>query len=170
MSNHMKDKKNVNDNIDSVNVVSSSNDLLVVGNSYNEINISSHETTWVLDSGVSHHVTSRRDFFSSYTPGDYGVVKMGNDGFAKVFGIGTICLQTNTGFKLILHQVRHVPDIRLDLISTGTLDDEGYSHASQNGKWKICKGSLIVAKANKCCHNGLYILEVSIFNDFVNAI
>ena len=87
MSNHMKDKKNVNDNIDFVNVVVSSNDLLVVCNSYNEINISSHETTWVLDSGASHHVTSRRDFFSSYTPGAYGVVKMGNDGFAKVIVI-----------------------------------------------------------------------------------
>ena len=123
----------MNDNIDSVNVASS-NDLLVVCTSYNVVNISSHETTWVLDSGASHHVTSRRDFFSSYTPGDYGVVKMGNDGFAKVVDTGTICLQTNMGFKLILHQVRHVPDIRLDLISTGTLDDEGYSHASQNGK------------------------------------
>ena len=169
VSNYMKDKKNVNDNIDSVNVASS-NDLLVVCTSYNEVNISSHETTWVLDSGASHHVTSRRDFFSSYTPGDYGVVKMGNDGFAKVVGTGTICLQTNTGFKLILHQVRHVPDIRLDLISTGTLDDEGYNHASQNGKWKICKGSLIVAKANKCCHNGLYLLQASVSTNFVNAV
>ena len=63
-----------------------------------------------------------------------------------------------------------MPNIRLDLIFTGTLDDEGYSHASQNGKWKICKGSLIVAKTNKCCHNGLYLLQASISIDFVNAV
>ena len=63
-----------------------------------------------------------------------------------------------------------MPDIRLDLISIGTLDDEGYRHASQNGKWKICKGSLIVAKANKCCHNGLYILQASISTNFVNVV
>ena len=44
VSNYIKDKKNVNDNIDSVNVASS-NDLFVVCKSYNEINISSHETT-----------------------------------------------------------------------------------------------------------------------------
>ena len=63
VSNYMKDKKNINDNIDSINVASS-NDLLVVCNN-NDVNISSHETTWVLDSGASHHVTFRRDFFSS---------------------------------------------------------------------------------------------------------
>ena len=80
--------------------VASSNDLLVVCTSYNEVNISRHETTWVLDSGTSHHVTSRRDFFSSYTPGDYGVVKMGNDGFAKVVGTGIICLQNQHGIQV----------------------------------------------------------------------
>ena len=63
-----------------------------------------------------------------------------------------------------------MPDIRLNLISTCTLDDKDYSNASQNCKCKITKDSSILAKANKCCHNELYILEVSIFNDSVNAI
>jgi hypothetical protein len=51
------------------------------------INFACHETNWVIDSGASTHVTSRQDFFTSYTAGDFGTVKMGNDGLAKIVGI-----------------------------------------------------------------------------------
>ena len=42
-----------------------------------------------------------------------------------------------------------MPDIRLNLILTGRMDDEGYSGSFRNGKWKFCRGNLIVAKAQK---------------------
>ena len=56
-----------------------SNDLLIVCNN-NEINLTNYGTTWVLDNDAFDHVTSRREFFLNYTSGDFGVVKMGNDG------------------------------------------------------------------------------------------
>ena len=31
------------------------------------INFTSHETSWVIDSGVAIHATSWKEFFSSYT-------------------------------------------------------------------------------------------------------
>ena len=40
-------------------------------------------------------------------------------------GIGDIFLETSTRNKLVLKDVRHVPDIRLNLISTCRLDDVG---------------------------------------------
>ena len=46
-----------------------------------------------IDSGATLHVTSRKDFFTSYTPGDFGVLKMGNDGMSKVIGVCDVCLQ-----------------------------------------------------------------------------
>ncbi|GMP79351.1 hypothetical protein CsSME_00034932 [Camellia sinensis var. sinensis] len=61
---------------------------------------------------------------------------MGNEGLSKIIGMGDVCLETNLGCKLLLKDVRHVPDIRLNLISTGKLDDEGYN----NKFGKICKG------------------------------
>ena len=75
------------------------------------INIASNETSWVVDSGASFHVTSRKEFFTSYTPGDFGVLKMGNDRLSKVVGTGTVCLETNNGTKLVLQNVRHAPNI-----------------------------------------------------------
>ncbi|PKI68495.1 hypothetical protein CRG98_011133 [Punica granatum] len=57
--------------------------------------------------------------------------------------------KTELGCKLLLKKVRHVPEIRLNLISTGQLDDEGYSNKFSNGRWKLSKGSLIVARGQK---------------------
>ncbi|KAK9018106.1 hypothetical protein V6N11_001090 [Hibiscus sabdariffa] len=78
------------------------------------------------DTGASIHVTLRRDFFTSYTPGDFGVLKMGNDGLVSVTSMRDVSLVSNNGTKLILEDVRHAPNIRLNLISAGRLDDEGF--------------------------------------------
>ncbi|RDX82689.1 hypothetical protein CR513_36489, partial [Mucuna pruriens] len=51
-------------------------------------------------SGATLHVTPRKEFFTSYTLGDFGVLKMGNDGVTKVIGVGDVCLQTNIGMHL----------------------------------------------------------------------
>jgi transposase InsO family protein len=122
----------------------------------------------VIDSGASFHVTSRADFFTSYNEGDYGVVRMGNEGVSKIVGMGNVCLETSVGCKLVLKDVRHVPDIRLNLISTGKLDDEGYKNHFGDGKWKLIKGSLVVAKGNKTC--SLYTMKGKISKEFVNAL
>ncbi|PKI46705.1 hypothetical protein CRG98_032900 [Punica granatum] len=74
---------------------------------------------------------------------------MGNGQSCKIVGIGDVCLETELGCKLLLKKVRHVPEIRLNLISTGQLDDEGYSNEFSNGRWKLSKGSLIVARGQK---------------------
>ena len=55
--------------------------------------------------------------------GDYGHVWMGNEGASKI--VRDISLETNIDCKLLLKDVRYVPDIRLNLISTGKLDDDG---------------------------------------------
>jgi len=48
---------------------------------------------------------------------------------------------------------------RLYLISTGTLDEEGYHNYFGDGKWKLSKNSLIVAKGKKM---GLYMSQVKV--------
>ena len=64
--------------------------------------------------------------FGSYTGGDFGKVKIAYHGMTKAVVIGDVALVSDTGSKLILRDVRHVPDIPLNIISTGKLDDEGY--------------------------------------------
>ena len=45
----------------------------------------------------------------------------------------------------MLRDLGHAPEMRLNLISVGKLDDKGYCNTFSEGKWKLTKGSLVVA-------------------------
>ncbi|GJW71984.1 retrovirus-related pol polyprotein from transposon TNT 1-94 [Tanacetum coccineum] len=122
----------------------------------------------ILDSGATCHVATRKEYFSSYTPGDFGVVRMGNTRLSRIAGIGDICLKFDTGMELVLHNVKHVPDMRLNIISTGLLDEDGYHNSSGNGLWKVTLGSLIVARGKR--ESKLYMTHPKISKSIVNAI
>jgi hypothetical protein len=89
-------------------------------------NITCNESTWVVDTAASFHITPHRDFFSSYTSGNFGWVRMGNEAKCKIVGMENIQLETNIGCKLILRDVRHVLEMRFNLNSIRKLDDEDY--------------------------------------------
>eukprot|EP00253_Pinus_taeda_P023266 PITA_23266 len=53
------------------------------------------------------------------------------------------------GQDMLFKQVRHVPEMRMSLISMGRLDDGGYSTSFGKGGRKISKGALVMAKGPK---------------------
>ena len=59
---------------------------------------------------------------------------MGNNSYADIVGIGDVYVETNTEYTLVLKTVQHVPDMRLNLISTHILDKEGYVNYFGDGK------------------------------------
>ncbi|KAL6323847.1 hypothetical protein AAG906_005842 [Vitis piasezkii] len=97
---------------------------------------------YFIGSGASIHVTPWKDFFTSYTSGYFGSVKMGNDGSAKAIGIRYVRLETSNGIMLILKNVKHIPDIRMNLIST--------------------------AKGKKCY--SLYLMQARVIDSSINAV
>jgi len=132
------------------------------------VNFTCQDSMWVVDSAASFHVTSRRDYFASYRSGDFGCIRMGNSDVSKVIGMGDVYLKTDVGCNLLLKNVRHVPDIRLHLISTGALDDDGYCNSFFDGKWKLTKGSMVVAKGKKT--GSLYTMQADLIKEEVNAV
>ena len=116
---------------------------------------------WIVDSGASFHATSHVEFFTTYKAGDFGKVKMGNDSYSNIAGIGDICLQTNVGYQLMLKDVRHIPGLRLNLMSTGVLDRQGFHHHDGDE-------SLVVARGKMCCT--LYKTYGKICKSELNAI
>lgn len=81
-------KREQQENGDASNIVATifqGNEVIFVCDD-GHVNLTSQETCWVVDSGASFHVTSRRDFFSFYTRGDFGHVRMGNDNTSKIMG------------------------------------------------------------------------------------
>ena len=51
----------------------------------------------------------------------------------------------------MLKDVRHVSDLRMNVFSTLAMDRAGYCNNLGNGRWKLTKGSLVVAKGHACC-------------------
>ena len=68
---------------------------------------------------------------------------------------------------MLLKDVQHVPDVLLNLILAGRLDDEGYRGSIRNGVMKFSKGSLIVARAQKV--NTLYLMNARLCPQEVNV-
>ncbi|KAK8568783.1 hypothetical protein V6N12_007323 [Hibiscus sabdariffa] len=160
------DKHNQNDEEKFEHATVTREDLLVIFDE-NSINLAYDGTSWVIDTSASIHVTLRRDFFTSYTPSDFGVLKMGNDGLVSVTDIRDVSLVSNNGTKLILKVVRHAQDIRLNLIFPGRLDDEGFCNTFSDGQWKLTKGSLVVARGKKS--SNLYLMQALPSRDIMNV-
>ena len=53
------------------------------------------------------------------------------------------------GVVRTLSDVRHVPDLRKNLISLGTLNSNGHGCKSEGGVLKVIKGALVVMKGQK---------------------
>ena len=100
---------------------------------------------WVVDTVVSYHAMPNRELFTTYKAGDFGCVKMGNTTNSNIVGIGDIFIQTNVGYRLKLQDVRHVPDLCLNLMLGIALDKEGFQIYFGNGRWKLTKGTMVVA-------------------------
>ncbi|GJW74762.1 putative RNA-directed DNA polymerase [Tanacetum coccineum] len=163
-----KNKHKKDDDGDDSTEVNTTTDEFFVCSDYDMVNLAHDDSSWILDSGATCHVATRKEYFSSYTPGDFGVVRMGNTGLSRIAGIRDICLKFDTGMELVLHNVKHVPDIKLNIISTGLLDEDGYHNCSGNGLWKVTLGSLIVAKGKR--ESKLYMTHPKISKSIVNAI
>ena len=64
----------------------------------------------------------------------------------KIEGRGIIKLQVEGEGRLILNEVRYIPDLRKNLILVNKLDREGYRIIFENCSWKICKGAMVIIK------------------------
>ena len=76
---------------ETLEITTSEEELLLITKE-NELNLTSDETTWIVNSRVSFHLTSDQKLFSSYTTGDHGCERMGNEGSCQIVGIGDVLL------------------------------------------------------------------------------
>ena len=84
---------------------------------------------------------------------------MGNNMTCYVVGNGSIKFKMWNGTIKILAEVRHIPDLKRNLVSLGMLDKKGYSYKSEVGVLRVMKGSLVVMKG--LLQNGSYVLQGS---------
>ena len=88
------------------------------------------------------------EFFERYIPGNLGKVYLGDDQPCAIIGKAVVKIKLN-GSVWELKDVRHIPDLRKNLISVGQLASEGYTTIFHGDDWKISKGAMTVAGGKK---------------------
>ena len=82
---------------------------------------------WVLDSGVSFYTTPHREIIQNYVAGDFGKVYLADSSALDVVGMGDVRILLPNESVWLLEKVRHIPELRRNLISVGQLDDERHA-------------------------------------------
>ena len=90
---------------------------------------------------------------------------MGNNAQCKETGIGTVKIKTHDGVVRTLSNVRHVPDLKRNLISLGTLESKGCKYSAEGGVLKVSKGSRLLLKGLR--QGDLYVLQASITTGYM---
>lgn len=80
---------------------------------------------WLLDFGADFHVTPHREWFSTYSSGRLGCMRLDDDSACDIVGTGNVQLLLSSGVSLVLRHVRHVPNLCVSLIAIDQLKDSG---------------------------------------------
>lgn len=102
---------------------------------------------WVLDSGASDHMSHRREWFQNFREGSIGVT-IGNGAKIVAQGKGDINILVFNGdewIKKYITDVLYVPEIHLNLFSSGKAMDRGYQLRSDNERCQLLSDSDVVA-------------------------
>ncbi|CAH9139773.1 unnamed protein product [Cuscuta epithymum] len=126
------------------------------------------ESDWLVDSGCTFHMTPFENLFSNYKKIENGYVSMANEKKCNVLGTGDVCLRFSSGSVFTLKDVRHVPDLRYNLLSCASLENEGFEGKWGKGVMKIMKGSLVIFTAEK--KNNLYVCQAEPVPDYVYSV
>ena len=81
---------------------------------------------------------------------------MDNNAECNVIGIGTIKIKTHDGVVRTLSNVRHVLDLKSNLISLDTLESKGCKYSTECGVPKVSKGTWTLLKGSR--RGSLYVL------------
>ncbi|KAE8654353.1 L-type lectin-domain containing receptor kinase IX.1 [Hibiscus syriacus] len=110
---------------------------------------------WILDSRCSYHITPNREWFSIYRSVNSGSVYLGDDRSCNIVGIGDVIIKMYDGSIRTLSGVRHIPNLKKNLISLGTLRKNGFIPKADEDREiiRIVKGALTVMKGKMTAGN-----------------
>jgi hypothetical protein len=74
---------------------------------------------------------------------------LGDDAPCKIVGMGKVKINQSNGNQWLLKEVRHVPYLRKNLISTWKLGSEGCISTFTYKVCQVTKGSLVIEKGEK---------------------
>jgi hypothetical protein len=92
---------------------------------------------WYLDTGSTHHMTGRREFFTELDPSVRGSVKFRDASRVEIKGVGSVTFTAKSGEHRLLTGVYYIPVLRNSIISVGQLDENGSRVLVEHGVMRI---------------------------------
>ena len=87
----------------------------------------------VSDTGASSHMMSKRSYFHSIDKSQQGLIRFGDESSVKLEGKGSIFLNYLDGEEIKLEGVLFVPSLKVNILSLGKLDNEGFTSTLGGG-------------------------------------
>jgi hypothetical protein len=78
-----------------------------------------------LDTGDTHHVTRKREYFSDLDSGVSGSIKFGDASAMEIKGVGSVIFKAKTSEHRILTSVYYILALRNSIMRLGQLDENG---------------------------------------------
>ena len=115
---------------------------------------------WCLDTGATHHMIDRQEFFTELNSSIRGSVKFGDASGVEIKGVGSIIFTAVSGEHRLLTGVYYIPALRNSIISLGQLDENGSRMEIEHGILRICdRHGRFLSKVNRGI-NRLCVLHV----------
>ena len=125
---------------------------------YVDLNKTSREDTWFLDSGCNNHMCGKKDYFSDFDGTFHDSVKLGNNTSMYVLGKGNVRLKVNEMTQIITG-VFYVPELKNNLLSIGQLQEKGLTILFQHGKCKVFHSQKGWIMDTKMSSNRMFMLH-----------
>lgn len=100
-------------------------------------------------------MTSHREWFTTFRSRNFGFVYIGDDKTCTITRMTQIKISMDDGGMWTLNEVRYITKLRKNLISLGTLQENGFSYRSEGdrGNMKVSKSALIMMRGNRVACN-----------------
>jgi hypothetical protein len=117
---------------------------------------------WCLDTGVTHHMTDRQEFFIELDSSVRGSIKFGDASGVEIKGVSPVVFIAASSEHMLLTEVYYIHSLRNSIISLAQLDENGSRVEVEEGVMRIWDPSRrLLAKVRRSL-NRLYILNVKV--------
>ncbi|CAA7023934.1 unnamed protein product [Microthlaspi erraticum] len=131
---------------------------------------------WWYDTGATTHICIDRQMFSTYQKSKEDArLLMGNVSHSKIEGTGKVVLKMTSGRELTLNNVKHVPDMRKNLISGTLMSKHGFAINFESDQLILRKNGVFIGKGfvkdgliKMCVSPVQRNIVVPVSNDLIN--
>jgi hypothetical protein len=117
---------------------------------------------WCLDTGATHHMTGRREFFTELDSDVRGSVKFRDASGVEIKDVGSVIFIAESGEHRLLTEVYYIPALRNSIICLGQLDESGSRVEIKDGVMRIWdRHHRLLAKVTRGT-NRLYVLNMQV--------